>query len=295
MKHEDLRHFLKIAETHNMRRAAEQVGTTQSALTKAVRRLEAELRVRLFDRAPRGVELTEPGRAFHDRIQSVELQLAQALHELDHMRLGELGLVRIGCTAANFESVVQPVLQRFLKLRPQARFVLRLELSGRLIDMLMQGQLDLVVSGPPGSVGKELEHHILCDETLHAVVRARHPLLRSKATGSDLADCRWILPPPGRILRRWLEPRLHELGLPPPRVAVETDSSLVLAYSMIRDSDLVSVMTSRVLDSPAGAGLRALDRMLGTGKDQLAVFWRRDSYLSPLVRDFRDVLQARTP
>jgi len=297
MRHEDLRLFLAIAETRNMRRAAEQLGTTQSALTKAMRRLETELRTRLFDRAPRGVELTEPGRSFHARVRAVDAQLSQALHELDDMRMGELGLVRFGCTAANFETIANPVLQQLVQSRPQARFALTLDISSRLIDLLLQGQLDLVVAGAPAAAPAELEHLPLHEETLHAVVRSGHPLLRAKAAPADLAGCRWLLPPPGRITRRWIERRLHELGLPPPRIAVETDATVVLLSPLLRSTDLVAPMTRRVLASPAGAGLKPLDRLLGGSADELVVFWRRGSYLSPLAQDFRAALQqaaART-
>lgn len=274
-----------------MRRAAEHLGTTQSALTKAVRRLESELHIRFFDRAPRGVELTEPGRAFLARVKSVDLQLSQALHEIEHMRLGELGLVRLGCTAANFEPLVKPVLERFLQDRPQARFALSVELSARLIDLLLQGRLDLVVAGPASSPFPELEDVPLFEEKLHAIVREGHPLLQRRAAVDDLARCRWILPPAGRIMRRWVEQRLRELGMPPPTVVVETDASLAVMNIMVRSSDLVSVMTERMLATDAGERMRSLERLMGASGAPLVLSWRRDSYLSPLVRDFREALR----
>ncbi|MGD9945247.1 MAG: LysR family transcriptional regulator [Burkholderiaceae bacterium] len=292
MRHDDLRLFLAIANARSMRRAAEQLGTTQSALTKAVRRLEAELHTRLFDRAPRGVELTEPGRAFHARMKQVDIGVSQALHELEHMRMGELGLVRLGCTAANFETLVKPALQNFLKSRPMARFALSLEISSRLTDLLMDGRLDLVVAGSAPSAPPELEQLKLYDETMHAVVRAGHPLLRADATVQDLTQSSWLLPPPGRVLRHWVERRLSELSASAPRIAIESDGTMAVLSSMVRDSDLVSATTGRMLGSSAGAGLQALDHLAGSGQAPLLLSWRRDSYLSPLAQDLRDSLRT---
>ncbi len=56
--------FLSIVEYGTFSKAAERLGYSQSAVTVQIRQLENELGVRLFDRAPRGVRLTDPGRAF---------------------------------------------------------------------------------------------------------------------------------------------------------------------------------------------------------------------------------------
>ncbi len=56
--------FLSIVEYGTFSKAAERLGYSQSAVTVQIRQLENELGVRLFDRASRGVRLTDPGRAF---------------------------------------------------------------------------------------------------------------------------------------------------------------------------------------------------------------------------------------
>jgi len=291
MRHEDLQVFLEIAEVRNLRRAADRLGTTQSALTKVLRRLESELRIRLFDRAPRGVELTEPGRAFHVRVKAVDIQLTQALHELEDMRLGELGVVRFGSTPGYYESVVKPVIDRFLLSRPHGRFVLFLDGTSSLMELLVSGQVDLLLAGLPGRNRPEVDHLPLIEESMHVVVRAGHQLLEPSTSVPDLANCRWMLPPPGRITTRWLEQRLHELGLPPPRVALESDATLALTSSTLRSSNLASVMMGHMLRSSCGAGLLALDRLVGYGTQRLALSWRRDAYLSPFALEFRTAIE----
>jgi DNA-binding transcriptional LysR family regulator len=59
-----LQQFVVVAQEGHIGRAAKRLSMTQPPLTKAIHRLERALGVRLFDRTPRGVELTAAGRAF---------------------------------------------------------------------------------------------------------------------------------------------------------------------------------------------------------------------------------------
>ena len=58
-----------VVETGNFVRAAEALGLTQSGVSRAVARLEARVGVRLFDRTPRAVSLTDEGRRFHAQVR----------------------------------------------------------------------------------------------------------------------------------------------------------------------------------------------------------------------------------
>lgn len=293
MRLEDLKLFLVIADCQNLRQAAERAGMTQPALTKALRRLENELGVMLFDRLPRGLVLTKVGQSFFDRIHRVDLQLAQALREVDDIRSGELGLMRFGTTAPNVEGLFLPTILEFLQQRPAAHYKLSVHITAPLLQELTNGQLDLVLAGVPHSIDPGLESQQLFVERLHIVARVGHPLL--SATADDLArfaNARWLLPPKATIGRRWVEERLAELKLPPPSVAVESNAAFSLLAKLLRGSDLLSIMTESVLNSPAGRELTKLDALTGHWQEPMAVYWRRDTYLSPLVRDFRDRIVA---
>jgi DNA-binding transcriptional LysR family regulator len=62
-----------VTEAGNFARAAEMLGLTPSAVSRAVARLEARVGVRLFDRNPREVSLTEEGRRFHTQVMRCSL------------------------------------------------------------------------------------------------------------------------------------------------------------------------------------------------------------------------------
>src|SRR3954468_13416245 len=70
--------FCKAAEALNFSTAAEQAGTTPSAISKAVRRLELQRGVRLVERTTRGIRLTEEGRGYHEACRQALASIEQA-------------------------------------------------------------------------------------------------------------------------------------------------------------------------------------------------------------------------
>ncbi|MDR1538857.1 MAG: LysR family transcriptional regulator [Clostridiales bacterium] len=78
----DLRFFMRIAEGMTYDAVAEQEYTSQSALSKAIFRLEKELDVKLFDRSRRSVSLTPAGKCFYGDIKKVYPGYEEALQNL---------------------------------------------------------------------------------------------------------------------------------------------------------------------------------------------------------------------
>lgn len=292
MRIEDLQLFLTIARTRNLHRAAEAEQLTQSALTKMLHRLEAELGVKLFERAPRGLELTDIGCSFAKRVTQMNLQLGQALQEVADMRLGELGVVRFGIGPALAESVYTPAALAFLANRPKVRYELSVQHAHVLIDQVADGRVDLVLAALPHLMPAELDHETLFMQQIHVVAREGHPLLSGHLhTRAALAGQAWLLPAHGTILRDWAERWHAEAGLAPPIVAIESDAPPSVLAGLLRRSELLAPMSLEVLGNPANHGFATLDHMVAPLEQPIALMWRRDAYLSPLVTDFRRAIE----
>src|SRR3954449_8305414 len=91
-----LRYFLAIAEERSFTRASERLWVAQPGLSTQIRRLEAELGVKLFERHSRGVDLTQAGELLLLRAR-LALAAAEAATDIGReLETGVVGRVRLG-------------------------------------------------------------------------------------------------------------------------------------------------------------------------------------------------------
>jgi len=89
-----IEYFAAVAEGGTVRGAAARLGISQPALTEAIRRLEDEVGVVLFDRQARGVTLTAYGRTLLRHARNLQASLKEAREEIAALRAGIAGRVR---------------------------------------------------------------------------------------------------------------------------------------------------------------------------------------------------------
>jgi len=292
MQLKDLQAFTRIAEHGNLHSAADALGLTQPALSKAVRRLETELGVRLLERMPRGVALTAFGRLLHERSRTVARQIEETRMEIADLKTGQTGQLRVGAVPTILDTKVLPVLTSLLGGEEPLRFFVSAQLSGGLLRALQAGELDLALAAIPERLPDDLSCQPLWRQETHIVAREGHWLLRGPCTLAELGEHAWLLPPRGIVLRTWVDALFEDAGLERPRVVVEADASPGLLGSLIRHTDLLSAMTVDTLRSPMGAGLAPLRSPQGPWVTPLGLFWRRAAYFSRPMQRCRERLMA---
>jgi hypothetical protein len=110
-----LRYFMAVAEAGAFSRAAARPRITQPALWRQVHDLEAELGVRLFERAGRTIRLTSAGEGLLGRSRELLDRVEQLAEHAHAMRSGEAGTLRVGGSPQVIQSVLAPFLARYLK------------------------------------------------------------------------------------------------------------------------------------------------------------------------------------
>ncbi|MBQ4065278.1 MAG: LysR family transcriptional regulator [Clostridia bacterium] len=115
-----LRYFLSVAESQHMTRSAEQLHIAQPALSKAIRQLEEELDVPLFERRGRNIVLTTCGRHFAERLAPFLSELEQIPHDLKRLAHQEEETVRINVLSASMP--VAEAIIAYRRLHPQVHF-----------------------------------------------------------------------------------------------------------------------------------------------------------------------------
>ena len=135
-----------VTEAGNFARAAEMLGLTPSGVSRAVARLEARVGVRLFDRNPREVSLTEEGRRFHAQVVPLLAGLDEAAAEAAGAAAVVRGRLRVSVDPWFARMVLAAGLQRFLARYP----LLLLDFSTSNYREEMMTGVDVAVRfGPP--------------------------------------------------------------------------------------------------------------------------------------------------
>lgn len=131
-----------VADTQSFGRAAERLGKTQPAVSRAVARLEDRLGARLVNRTSRHVEVTEAGHDLLTRVlphlQGIDEATTEAAEHSSSVR----GTLRVACDALFSRLVLAPRLTAFLRENPSLQ--LKLETRSQLPDLVSEG-FDLAV------------------------------------------------------------------------------------------------------------------------------------------------------
>ena len=176
-----------VTETGNFARAAEMLGLTPSGVSRAVARLEARVGVRLFDRNPREVSLTEEGRRFHAQVLPLLAGLDEAAAEAAGAAAVVSGRLRVSVDPWFARTVLAAGLHRFLARYP----LLSVDFSTSNYREEMMTGVDVAVRfGPPDAssliVRKLLETPILTVAApayleRHGEPRSPHDLVHHEA------------------------------------------------------------------------------------------------------------------
>lgn len=293
MRIEDLQTFQAVTRFPSLNQAAAELGVSQSTLTKTLARLEAETGLKLFDRSRQGVTLTELGQTFARYAQNISITLDAMHAEMGDMHAARAGKVRLATLPHLLPSLVSPVMRQFLASRPLATFSVSTSLSPHLLAQLQTGEVDLVCASIPDEIPAGIAVAPIGALQVQIAVSANHPRLNTLQGFTDLAQERWIMPSSSIYLRQWLNQRFVRLGLPPPRIAVESNGSQLAFTELMRYSDLIGMLPSHTLAQPEGAGLVGLSGEGMRWQHDLALLWREQGYLSALTQEFRDaMLQA---
>jgi DNA-binding transcriptional LysR family regulator len=107
-----------IADARSFGKAAERLGMTQSGVSKAVAKLESRLGARLIHRTSRAVELTDEGRALHERVAEHLAGIGEAAAETARTRETVRGRLRVNVDPLFSRVVLPPKLSAFLMQNP---------------------------------------------------------------------------------------------------------------------------------------------------------------------------------
>ena len=183
-----LKYFVTVAKELHFRRAAARLNITQAPLSAAIKKLEDELEVQLFERTSRTVKLTPAGTLFLTEAEAILQRTAAALNRMAELRSGSAGQLAIAYNETAFNTFLPHLLVMLRTRFSQIQFELREQETAEQLKNLRGGTIDIGFMRPYGFDLSGLEYRRIWQESYSLVMPQDHPLAARKTiTASDLA------------------------------------------------------------------------------------------------------------
>ncbi len=180
----ELRYIVAVARERHFGRAAEACFVSQPTLSVAIKKLEEELELKLFERGASEVSVTPLGEAIVRQAQSV-LEQAAAIKEIAKRGKDPLsGPLRLGIIYTIGPYLLPELVRNTLEMTPQMPLMLQENFTVKLLDMLRSGELDCAILAEPFP-DAGLATAPLYDEPFLVAVPAGHPLALRKSISSE--------------------------------------------------------------------------------------------------------------
>jgi DNA-binding transcriptional LysR family regulator len=230
----------EIARAGSIRRAAERLNLTPSALTRQIQDLEYELGTPIFERLPQGMRLNAAGELFARHIRDQVADLDRVRSQIADLSGVRRGHVALACSQAFVTQVIPEEVEAYRARFPQVGFTVQVRDHAQAVTALsaFEADLALILQPPPSA---ELHHLYAGHQTLCALMRRGHALADARGP-VRLRDCLahpLALPDHSLAIRHHIADALARRGVEL-RPAVESGSLEFLRNLTLRE-DVVSL------------------------------------------------------
>ena len=271
-----------LAEMHHMPSVAQAMGTSQSAVSQAIARLEDMLGQPLFHRTARGMIPTDPGLRWIERFEIALAELRFIPDDVAALEGVVQGVVTVGALPLGRSQLLPMAVAAVLKRHPRLQIRSLESPYGELTANLLSGRVDFIVGALRANSGEAFTSRTLLEDKTALIVRKDHPLAGKKTLSlADLAGYPWVLSRAGTPLRDSLEQFFRRQHAEPPVPAVET-GDLALLRGLLVSSDMLTVLSAHQLYHEVRTEqLVVLPLEMPGMERRIGVTTRRGAHLSP--------------
>ena len=268
IKLRQIQFFLAVVKHNSFNKAAEYLNVSQPGISKAIHELEEIMSVKLINRLPKGIELTNFGRVLEKYSNLIMADINNAEKEIKSLKEGTFGTINIG-VAFSPRIYLLPKSSINLQLKfPE--IILNVYAGSRndLLLRLLEGKIDLFVSAiVPEDIKiiediniQDLKFLPLYKDTQYIVTRIDHPLQYKKHIKlRDTLDFDCILPDHEKNFRlfnmndQFLK---NKLKLPIPKIVYNSGN---FALNVIKNSDFLGIHPKQMIETQGNGLLAILD------------------------------------
>ncbi|RZA32591.1 MAG: LysR family transcriptional regulator [Lysobacteraceae bacterium] len=282
-----------LAEVHHMPTVAHAMGTSQSAVSQAIARLEDMLGQPLFLRTAHGMLPTDAGRRWIERFERALAELRHIPEDVAALAGVVQGTVTIGALPLARSQLLPTAIAAVLQRHPRLHVSSLESPYGELTAGLLSGRIDFIVGALRSSPGDAFVLRSLFGDKAALVARAGHPLTAEKQLRiGDLAGYPWVLSRAGTPLRESLVQFFQNQELAPPEPAVET-GDLALLRGLLVSSDMLTVLSAHQLYYEVEtAQLAVLPFDMPGMEREIGIMTRKGAHLAPGARALLEEIDA---
>jgi LysR family transcriptional activator of glutamate synthase operon len=277
-----------VARHRHFTRAAEELHVAQSALSHQIRRLEAELGTRLFERTSRRVVPTEAGEALAARARRVLAEVEGVRGELDELRGLVRGRISVGALLPAGEIEVTKVLASFRHRFDGIEVGLREGTAADLMELLLGGQLDVAFMLVSGELPGEVESIRLGTEEVVAAYPPGTAPDAGSVTAADLDGVALASPRSGSAIKLEVDRFFAEAG---GEMLLSLESSdPYLIRCLVSDGFGPAMLPKSLAERPGPpVQTRPLKPPI---RLPVCLVWQRDRQLSPAANAFVEFVRG---
>jgi len=287
----ELKYLVAVAEEQHFGRAAERSFVSQPSLSAAIKNIEEELGVRVFERSKRGVTLTEIGaeivaqaRRALDEAARIKVVAKQGKNQLK-------GVLRLGVIHTIAPYLLPQLVAALRRLAAEMPLDIEENMTTNLDRLLKAGEIDVAILALPYE-GAGIEVEPLYDEEFQVVVPARHAFARRRAIPvAELDGGELLLLPVGHCLRDQVLGACTEFSRPPPPGRL--GNSLETLRSMVASGLGVTVLPTTALTERYRSPLvKAIPFAEPVPKRRVAIAWRKGFARPKAVRQIVEAIRG---
>ena len=283
MELRQLQYFQLASRLKNITQAARRLKVSQPNITVAIKKLEAELGVLLFDRSQKQLTLTPEGAVFLKRIEVALRNIDDAILEVNDYKQLQKGTIKIGIPPMMGAYLFPKVFSGFRRLHPNLDVLLFEEGSLSIREKLESDELDFGIIIVP-DIAPNLNVLRMSRNQLMVCVSKISPLARrSKITARDIAQSDLIMMKQGAYLREVVQKKLTALKITP-KTVLESNQVVTIMGLVAHEVGIAFLLDFICENAPHVKPVPFFEPIFV----DIGLAWKRERYVSNAAQAFID-------
>lgn len=254
-----LKTYVKVVETQNLSRTADEFGLSQPAVTKQIQALEDLYGVLLLERSGRRLKTTEAGETLYQCAREIIKAMEKTEKAMEEVSDGRKGTLYIGASTIPGQYILPRLLKDFKDRHPNVSLTMEIADTEKIFNLVSDRVLDIGIVG--GWINnRKVEGFQWLEDELVVILPPDHRLARVKYVAlPDLIGERWVFREKGSGTRRCIEEMLASCGIKKEELDVSVEAGSTEAVMAAVESGLgISIVSSWAVKGKAAARINSI-------------------------------------